>query len=358
MDRNITVSERIKNFALYGDTDKENYHIIRKKIEDSNRLTAIVFSAVATVLIFIMYLLSFSQAGFSSSKPVYIFGIIFSMVLTGIAVLSKKIPVLTYVSVYMAVAIFLVYGIAIATLTRPDEQTVTFMVMLIFVPLIFVDRPARMAGSLVLFITVFLVMAHMTKTDPVLSVDVTDAVIFGLLSIVSETIVYRAKIRGYVLENRLHMMSETDQLTGLNNRNCYEWRIGAYPSMCRDSICCIYIDVNGLHELNNSKGHKAGDEMLCTIADIVRSQFGKSDTYRIGGDEYVAFSLDAPLEKTESLISEMRASIAEKGYHAAVGYEYCAAGDIDMNSLIVSAESKMYKDKSEYYSRNGRKARN
>ena len=349
--------KKIKNYALYGDTERENYHAIKERIETSNRMTALVFSSVASVLIGVMVLLSFVQEGFAGSRSVYIAGVVFSVIQILVAIAAKKIWALTYVSVYLAVSVFLLYGIAIATLTRPEEQTVTFMVMLIFVPLIFVDRPLRMAGSLIFYIVLFIVMAYRTKSGSILSVDVTDAVIFGLLSLVSETVVYRAKIRGYVLENRLHIMSETDQLTGMNNRNCYEWRLETYATLCRHSICCVYIDVNGLHELNNTKGHKAGDEMLQDIANIVINQFGSRDTYRIGGDEYVAFVLDGTEEEIDGKLSKMREQISERGYHAAVGYEFSGAKDVDMNRLIVMAESKMYKDKSDYYKAHDRRAR-
>ena len=349
--------QRIINYALYGDTDKESYLLIKEKIENSNRITAFVFASVATILIGIMYILSYSQEGFASSKPVYIFGIIFSLIQIVVSILGKKKSFLTYVSVYMAISVFLIYGIAIATLTRPEEQTVTFMVMLIFVPLIFIDRPIRMALFLILYIIVFIVMAYRTKSGSVLSVDITDAVIFGLLSIVSESVVYRAKIKGYVLEKQLHIMSETDQLTGLNNRNCYEWRIGNYPELYEHSICCIYIDVNGLHELNNTKGHKAGDDMLQYTANIVKNIFGARDTYRIGGDEYVAFVLDGTLEDVKERIAEMNAQVTEMGYHVAVGYEFEDHKGTDINKLIIEAESKMYKDKSVYYKEHDRRAR-
>lgn len=349
--------ERIKNYALYGDTDRESYISIKEKIEDSNRITALIFASVATVLITVMWLLSYSQEGFAGSRGVYLFGIIFSVIQVVVSLLSRKARILTYVSVYMAISVFLIYGIAIATLTRPEEQTVTFMVMLIFVPLIFLDRPIRMAFSLIGYIIIFIVMAYLTKVDPVLSVDVTDAIIFGALSVVSESVVYRAKIKGYVLENKLHIMSETDQLTGLNNRNCYEWRLDTYSSVYKHSVCCIYIDINGLHELNNTKGHKAGDEMLQYIANAVKKQFGKKDTFRIGGDEYVAFVLELSEEEVNSRIAEMNAQITERGYHAAVGYEYHSGKNVDINNLIVQAESKMYKDKAEYYKTHDRKAR-
>ena len=349
--------QRIKNFILYGDNDRESYFSIKGKIEEANRITAFVFASVAAVFIGVMLFLSYFEEGFTGSRPVYIFGIIFSLMIVGVSVLSKKKAVMTYVAVYMAISVFLVYGIAIATLTRPQEQTVTFMVMLIFVPLIFVDRPLRMAVSLVLYIALFIVMALRTKSGSVLSVDITDAVIFGLLSIVSESLVYRSKIKGYVLENKLHIMSETDQLTGLNNRNCYEWKLEAYPSLYKNSICCIYIDVNGLHELNNTKGHKAGDDMLKYIANAVMIQFGNKNSYRVGGDEYVAFTVDTPIKEIEDKIGEMRERVKEAGYHVAVGYEYFDKRDVDINKLIVNAESKMYKDKAEYYKENDRRAR-
>ena len=349
--------ERIKNFAVYGDTDRESYNGVRQKIEDSNRITALVFASVAALLIGIMLILSFFQEGFTDSKPVYIFGVIFSLLILAVSLLSKKYALLTYAAVYMAISVFLVYGIAIASITRPEEQTVTFMVMLIFIPLIFVDRPVRMAIVLILYITVFIIMALQTKTDPVLSVDITDAVIFGMLAIVSETVVYRVKIRGYVLENKLHIMSETDQLTGLNNRNCYEFRLSAYPSLYKHSICCIYIDVNGLHELNNTKGHLAGDEMLQYIAECVRKQFGSKDTYRIGGDEYVAFALDHSPEDIESKINVLKEEVTEHGYHTAIGCEYCDTKTVNINDIIMRAETKMYKDKSEYYKTHDRRAR-
>ena len=75
-------------------------------------------------------------------------------------------------------------------------------------------------------------------------------------------------------------------LTGLNNRNCYEWMIQTYPNMCKSSLSCIYIDVNGLHELNNTQGHKAGDDMLSYIAQVTQKYFGMQNAYRIGGDEF------------------------------------------------------------------------
>ena len=61
-------------------------------------------------------------------------------------------------------------------------------------------------------------------------------------------------------------MSEIDMLTGVRNRNSYEQNLSIYPSLCKKNLSCIFADLNGLHELNNTKGHEAGDKMLQFVA--------------------------------------------------------------------------------------------
>ena len=52
-------------------------------------------------------------------------------------------------------------------------------------------------------------------------------------------------------------LADTDVLTGLLNRNCYEKNIVGLSAACKESLTCIYVDVNGLHELNNTRGQNA-----------------------------------------------------------------------------------------------------
>lgn len=341
--------KRIKNFALYGDTDEASFNSIRERMQNYNCFIALCFASAATVLICIMFLLSFVVEGFAGTRPVYIYGLVLSVIQILIALLGRKHPLLSYISVYMAISVFMIYGIAIGTVTRPEEQTVTFMVLLVFVPLLFVDRPINIAVSLIFYIVLFIVMACQTKSGTILTVDIIDSIIFGILSIISETVANRAKIKGYVLERWLRIMSETDQMTGLRNRNSYEMRLPLYSTLYEKSICCVYMDVNGLHELNNTKGHKAGDDMLCFIANTALRQFGPHDLYRIGGDEFVAFILDTSEDQIISDIKIIQNTITTRGYYAGIGYEFSDKKNTDINKLIVAAESKMYKDKAEFH---------
>ena len=53
----------------------------------------------------------------------------------------------------------------------------------------------------------------------------------------------------------------------------------------------MFMDMNGLKEINDGNGHNAGDEALKCLAGIIAEVFGRESVYRVGGDEFVAFAL-------------------------------------------------------------------
>ena len=145
---------------------------------------------------------------------------------------------------------------------------------------------------------------------------------------------------------------EQDLLTGMYNRNRYETDLPKLPGLYRKSIACVYIDANELHELNNSKGHDAGDAMLKAVAEQIRSKFGTDYTYRIGGDEFLAFAMDMEEEQVNLLGRELEQALAEKNFHISVGVQW-EAEISSVNDLIKGAEKKMYLAKKEYYAQEG-----
>jgi diguanylate cyclase (GGDEF)-like protein len=146
--------------------------------------------------------------------------------------------------------------------------------------------------------------------------------------------------------NIIRHMGLSDALTGLKNRNCYQHEIKEIEKH-KGSICCIYIDANGLHDLNNTLGHEAGDNMLKFVANEVKKTFG-NDSYRTGGDEFVAFLKDTDIEQIKAKIENFRQKITEVGYNASIGY---AVNDEEayIDRLIEKAEERMYADKAMYY---------
>ena len=150
--------------------------------------------------------------------------------------------------------------------------------------------------------------------------------------------------------------ANTDVLTGLMNRNQYE----AYCQKIQhqtDGLTCIYIDANGLHEINNTKGHLAGDQMLRYIADTLKVQFGENDVYRIGGDEFVVFQTKRTEQEIKSALHHVHEGIERNAYHVSAGYCTGTPGML-LKEIIKSAEVRMYAEKQKYYETLGQKVRN
>lgn len=143
-------------------------------------------------------------------------------------------------------------------------------------------------------------------------------------------------------------MATVDMLTGLLNRNRYEDDLKRYQKEAKIPDACIFVDVDGLHDLNNSLGHAAGDEMLCFVAKAVRRTFDSANTYRIGGDEFLIFVFDKDAEEIEAGIDEIKAEVEANDYHVSIGVEYSIVNRT-MDGIVAEAEKHMYEEKREYY---------
>ncbi len=153
------------------------------------------------------------------------------------------------------------------------------------------------------------------------------------------------------IERRANM----DALTGLQNRNRYEY-FCSHLQQGTDGIACIYFDVNGLHELNNTQGHLAGDNMLKAVANSIVAEFGENNTYRIGGDEFVAFRYERDESLVRKDLAKVVADIEAQGYHVACGLAM-ATPDKKLLTVIKSAEEEMYENKRLYYESIGKEMR-
>lgn len=145
----------------------------------------------------------------------------------------------------------------------------------------------------------------------------------------------------------IEKMGTTDSLTDLKNRNAYEDMLKKYEADHPKRLACVYADANGLHELNNSQGHEAGDQMLKSVAAALAEAFEDGHVYRIGGDEFLVFA-DMEEKAAADLAREAKQKAKDQGYHVSVGV---ASGDaeVSVESIVKMAEQRMYEDKRQYY---------
>ena len=166
------------------------------------------------------------------------------------------------------------------------------------------------------------------------------------------TVLMREDAQANQLSEELDFSYSHDTLTGLLNRSLFETDLRTLQSSEYDSMVCTYIDVVGLHEINNHLGHRSGDSMLCFIANAARKFFASSRIYRIGGDEFVILTPNQPPYSVWVSVDRMRAFLREKEYEISVGIQN--TNDLHrLDDAINQAEAAMRQDKQAYYARNG-----
>ena len=140
-----------------------------------------------------------------------------------------------------------------------------------------------------------------------------------------------------------------DALTGLYNRNRYQQDLSRLAAEGRQELCCIFVDVNGLHELNNTQGHRAGDQMLQEVARQIRQSFGDRWSYRVGGDEFVVFAVDQDRQDLQRRCQAATEALKQKGYYISAGMAWTPAPAGDLGPLLEDAERRMYEAKRLFY---------
>lgn len=331
-----------------------DYQRIRLEMWEANRRSVCTFSAIAAVMFAAMLVMSFLL---ESLKKMHWLYAVCAAVCLCVFVLTKG-PArgrthLIGFAMYCFVLLLLVFGIVLGTLYTPEELAVSYVALLLTTPQMFTDRPRRMCTMITGSFAVFVVLCLLTKERAVWGTDLINAAVFGIVSMCCCSYTMRLKLERYVFENDTRILAETDQLTGTLNRNSFELQLRKGPELGAKTYTAIYVDVNGLHDMNNTEGHAAGDEMLRYVAQSIQGIFGRENTYRIGGDEFVALGLDRREAEVRERVRLLQNQVSAAGYHIAVGIGFQKKEALNVTALIREAERQMYEDKDSYYRETG-----
>ena len=337
-----------------GGVDDADFEKAKTEILNSNRAIVKGFSLLTTVILAILFVVSCILPSFAGYRPLYAGAFAVALIIWLIAVFpGKHNQNVMLIDVYLFSALLLTLGVVLGTVFSPTELAATYIAFLLTVPQVFTDRPYRMYILIVLSVVVFIVTCIHIKDPATWNSDVTNALVFGVISLIFCTYSVSNRISRYCLEQKNRFLAENDQLTGLKNRYCYETLLSAPSVSDSGSVYCVYIDVNGLHELNNAKGHEAGDRMLQYVASIVRHLFGEENSYRIGGDEFVVLGTGKGPDEISETVASLRQAVESAGYHVANGVSCREQQGFAMNAVVSEAEKDMYTDKTAYYRTNG-----
>jgi diguanylate cyclase (GGDEF)-like protein len=156
----------------------------------------------------------------------------------------------------------------------------------------------------------------------------------------------------------LRELALVDELTGLPNRRAF-LQIADHElevaKRTRSANAVLFVDADGLKEVNDRFGHAAGDAMLRELADILRSELRQADLVaRLGGDEFVVLlSRDTSVEGDE-IIARLQAEADRRndaGNHPyrlafSVGTAvFDPASPVGIDDLLRDADAEMYQRK-------------
>ncbi len=157
---------------------------------------------------------------------------------------------------------------------------------------------------------------------------------------------------------QLRHLASHDALTGLPNRLLLDDRIGqaiAHSQRHSHEFAVLVIDLDRFKLINDSLGHRAGDELLREVALRLKSAVRAVDTTaRVGGDEFVVL-LDGPITQAEAVeigtraIKVMEPSLRLLGIDvhisASIGIAFYPRDGASVDTLLARADAAMYSAK-------------
>lgn len=152
-------------------------------------------------------------------------------------------------------------------------------------------------------------------------------------------------------EREITYLSYHDQLTGLYNRRYFDEELSRLDTQRNYPLTLAMGDVNGLKLVNDSFGHKTGDQLLVSVANSIRKACREDDIIaRVGGDEFSIIFPKTTEEDAEKIIQRINYYVSQEkigplGVSISFGFETKYAEDESIESIIKNTEDHMYRHK-------------
>lgn len=160
-------------------------------------------------------------------------------------------------------------------------------------------------------------------------------------------------------EARIHYLAHYDALTDLPNRVLFHDRFTQALLHARrsgETVALMFVDLDRFKLVNDTLGHRVGDELLKQVADRLRRCMREEDTVsRQGGDEFVVLlsNLDSPAGAAvvaDKILECLGAPVHFEGHElvvtCSIGIACCPQDGADPENLMKNADLAMYRAKS------------
>ena len=148
-------------------------------------------------------------------------------------------------------------------------------------------------------------------------------------------------------------MARRDPLTGTKNKTAYqetEKELQKQITKGGDAFGIVVCDINGLKMINDTEGHKAGDDYIRSCCRLICQIYRHSPVFRIGGDEFAVILKGQDYIVRENLLDSLRRRVEEsirmgEGPVVASGMSELQPEDHLMTEIFNRADGLMYQEK-------------
>ena len=161
------------------------------------------------------------------------------------------------------------------------------------------------------------------------------------------------------LNEALRTLALTDDLTGLNNRRGFLTLAEQHLKLARrtkQELLFVFLDLDGLKQINDTFGHQEGDRALAKTAEILKRSFHRDLDLiaRLGGDEFVVLTIDSFHESSEIIYIRLQEHLKIINAQMNCSYQisFCIGmtrinptSETTINDLMAEADEVLYKNK-------------
>lgn len=151
--------------------------------------------------------------------------------------------------------------------------------------------------------------------------------------------------------------AKRDRLTTLNNRWAFDTQLGASYKQWKEgkgNLVIAFFDIDHFKKINDTHGHKVGDQVLKAVATILKHGIGQTGFLaRYGGEEFVAIFAEQTSHTIFTLVEKLRQDIASKKFKSSdstlnvtlsCGVAEYKKGDV-LDAAVVAADQALYQAK-------------
>ena len=150
--------------------------------------------------------------------------------------------------------------------------------------------------------------------------------------------------------------ARTDFMTGLANRKEFERALDraiASAKRHRRPLSLVMVDLDGLKQINDERGHQAGDAAIREVGAALQGAVRASDTSaRVGGDEFALAMPDTSVDQALEVIRRIDALLAASQLRVSVGIAAWQP-NLDRAALVKKADARLYLEKRKHHRERG-----